>query len=192
MNEIQLKNSLSELEGAITRGIEAWKQAGEIVCSLVDAGGMTLTGIAERIGGGVSENVLAQFERIGRGQLLPKLLVAEYPAARKLQTLALSEQRDALEHGVELLVLRDGGQTETLRVQADAMTPKQVKQVFARGSIRSLGAQRAWLEEQRAAESTSAGKVGATPWVVRGRKVFFREGCEVSSHELTAILSQLI
>ena len=102
--------SLESLKSAIDAGIESWKAAGIAIVDLIDNHGMTLGQISESINSPVvNPNVLAQFERIGRNQVLPRLLVASFPAAKAMQKLPLSEQRRLLDQGTDVMVMRTGG-----------------------------------------------------------------------------------
>lgn len=176
---------IGQLKEAIQSGIESWATAGKAVISLVDQG-MTLEQIAQEADSPfINVNVLAQFERIGRQQVLPRLLVADFPASRHLERLPTSEQNRLIDGSVELLVFKDGS-TDVLNVQVSDLTKKQCKQVFSRVGTRSLGAQRAYLEDQR----------GKTPakqalWHIKSGKVQFSGACELSRQELAVILAQM-
>jgi len=87
-----------------------------------------------------------RYEMVGRGALHPKLLTASTQAGRLLANCAYSEQEAYIEKPVEVLL--PGG--DTLRVELRNLTPEQTKQVFARDHVRSLGEQRAYIEDQMA------------------------------------------
>jgi len=184
---------IEELQKSIQTGIDSWIEAGRALVQLTDSHGMSLESICDIIGSPmVTVSVLTQFERIGRNQVIPALLVADYPASKALQKLPISEQKRISEQGVEMMVLRNG-KPDTLIVQAQDLTRDQCKQVFATESVRSLPAQRAWIES-RAAEIQAqelAQKAAHTPWIVRNGKVIFRDACELTRHELSLILTQL-
>jgi hypothetical protein len=184
---------ITKLKNAIQDGIDAWKQAGEALVELIDDHGMSLESICDFIGSPVvTINVLSQFERIGRNQVLPALLVADYPSAKLIQKLPISEQKRVSQGGVEVMVLRSG-KADTLIVQAQDLTKDQCKQVFGNDSIRTLSAQRAWLESQAAEAQAAqmAAKASQVPWVIRNGKVIFRDSCELSRHDLSMILAQM-
>ena len=135
----------------------------------------------------ITVNVLAQFERIGRRQVMPKLLVLDFPASKYLQRLPFSEQHRLIEGSVDLLVIRDNG-TDTLMVKCRDLTPDQCKQVFSRNEVRSLSAQRAFMEDRRKKLPCNA---GLPTWQIRHGKVVFNSACELTRKELSVILSQL-
>jgi len=183
----ELTNVYSELAALVQRGVDAWTEAGKIVVDLVDNQGMTLDGIADAVGSPMlSAAVLAQFERIGRAQVMPEWLVLECPAQKHVLRLPLSEQRKIWEKPIELTVIRDG-KTDVLNVRAKELTRPQCKQVFAHGGIRSAGAQRAWIESQTA----PPGKMQELPYDIHRGKLRVRNACEFSARELALILAQM-
>lgn len=180
--------SIESLKSAIEAGIEAWETAGREVVRLVDIDRMSLEEIATAAKSDyITENVLAQFERIGRQQVMPKLLVMDFPASRHLQRMPMSEQQRLLDGSVELLVIRDNG-TDTLNVRSRDLTKDQCKQVFSKDGVRSLGAQRAFIEDRRKKIPCST----ATPsWQIKSGKVIFNSACELTRQELAVILAQM-
>jgi hypothetical protein len=183
---------VTELKDALASGLEAWEAAGQCVVSLLDVHGLTLEQIAEASGEDfITPNLVAQFERIGRKQVLPRLLVSESPASRHLQKLPLSEQTRLMDGNVELFILKSG-KPDVLSVAVKDLTSQQCKQVFDKHGVRSLGAQRAFVEARAQEEEIRVIKSeNAAPWVVKNGRVVFRESCEVSRHDLAMILAQL-
>lgn len=182
------KDSISTLKEAIETGIQSWEMAGREVVKLLDIDRMTLEEIATMANSDfITENVLAQFERIGRQQVLPKLLVMDFPASRYLQRMPMSEQVRLLDGAVDLLVIRDNG-TDTLSVRSRDLTKDQSKQVFSKDGVRSLGAQRAFIEDRRKKIPCST----STPsWQIKSGKVIFNSTCELTRQELAVILAQM-
>lgn len=86
--------------------------------------------------------------RIGRKQMYHELLFATAPGCKALRRCDYGEQVKYVSQPIELLLIRDRG-PETLLAPVAALTPAQVKQVFQRSHIRSLGEQRIWLEAQK-------------------------------------------
>ena len=185
-------NSIYELGKLIEDGINSWTKAGEIVVQLVDEQGMSLEDIVQQANSELlNVNLLSQFERIGRKQVMPRLLASNYPAAVHLQRLPLSEQKRLMDGSVELVV-NHGGKFDLLQVNVRHLTKHQCKQVFDSQDVRSAGAQRAWLEEQAQSKESSIVRSGQhLLWTVKNGKVIFRTACEVTRHELAVILTQL-
>lgn len=180
--------SIALLKSAIQDGINAWERAGREIVNLIDINRLSLEEIAEKADCDIiTPNVLAQFERIGRGQVMPKLLVMDFPASRHLQRMPLSEQKRLIDGAVELLVIRDNG-TDALMVNTKDLTKDQCKQVFSKDGVRSLGGQRAFIEDRRKKIPCTT----STPsWQIKSGKVIFNSACELTRQELAVILAQL-
>lgn len=184
------KPIIAEFVALITQGIECWNKAGELVVQLLDNHGLTIAEIAES-SEFLTEDIVTRFEQLGRKQLIPNLLVADYPAARHLVRLPYSEQKRAVEASVELLVL-DGKEHTLLKVAVENLTPAQCRQVFDGDQIRSTGAQRAWLEDKRSTQEIR--EVLDTPspiYQVRGKRVIIRRPCELTAGQLAQIISEI-
>jgi hypothetical protein len=190
---MQLENQnplVGEIVSLITRGIECWSKAGEIVVKLIDDHRMTIPEIAGN-SEFLTEDIVARFEQLGRKQILPQLLVADYPAAKHVIKLPYSEQSRAVDEGIELLVMGDEGHS-TLKVAISNLTPLQCKQVFAKDAIRSLPAQRAYIESQKT-DNEIKGRVfnDEAIWKVSGRKVVFFKPCQMTARELAQIIAEI-
>lgn len=177
---------IEQLQQAIFTGIESWRHAGELLVSILEEDGLSLAMISER--SDLPLDVLSQLEKIGRKQLVPQLLLAEYPAARRLERLPMSEQERLMHDSVEVLVLRDG-KADTLHVTVRDLTGSQVKQVFASNHIRTLAEQRQWLESQR--QGHEPVKVDLPYVITRKGSVIFHANCEITAKELLRIATQL-
>lgn len=190
---MQLENInplVGEIVILITRGIECWSKAGEIVVQLIDDERMTIQEIAGN-SEFLTEDIVARFEQLGRKQILPQLLVAGYPAARHIIKLPYSEQSRAIDGGVELLVVSGEGHS-TLKVAVENLTSLQCKQVFAKDAVRSLPAQRAYIESQKT-DNEIKGRIGSDDpiWKVSGRKVAFLKPCQMTARELAQIIAEI-
>lgn len=177
---------IAELQQAIFTGVEAWKKAGELLVGIIEKDGLALWEISEKAD--VPLDVLAQLEKIGRNQLVPQLLLAEYPAARKMGQLPMSEQERLMLEPVEVMVMKEG-QPDTLRVPVRHLTGAQVRQVFASNHVRTLSEQRQWIESQRPVSELV--KVDVPYVLTRKGSVIFHQGCEMTAKELLRIAAQL-
>lgn len=188
-NKIQ-KPLITEFIALITQGIECWNKAGEIIVQLLDEHDMTISEIAET-SEFLTEDILTRFEQLGRKQLIPRLLVADYPAARHLVRLPYSEQKRAVETSIDLLLF-DGKDTSVLKVSVENLTPAQCRQVFDGDQVRSTGAQRAWLEDKRSSqEIRDALESPGALYQVRGKRVVFKRPCELSAGQLAQIIAEI-
>ena len=181
---------ITEFVGLVTQGIECWNKAGEVVVRLLDEHNMTISEIAETCEL-LTEDIVTRFEQLGRKQLVPCLLVADYAAAKHLMRLPYSEQKRAVETSVDLLVC-EGKEISVLKVSVENLTPAQCRQVFDGDQVRSTGAQRAWLEDRRTTQEIR--EVLSSPsslYQVRGKKVIFKRPCELSAGQLAQIISEI-
>lgn len=178
---------IAELQQAIFTGVEAWKKAGQLLVEIIEQDGLALGEIAEKAD--LPLDVLAQLEKIGRNQLVPQLLLSEYPAARKLERLPMSEQERLMLEPVEVMVMKEG-QPDTLRVPVRHLTGAQVKQVFASNHVRTLSEQRQWIESQRP-QGGEPVKMDMPYVLTRKGSVIFHQGCEMTAKELLRIAAQL-
>ncbi len=90
----------------------------------------------------ISEACWANFELVGRGLMHQELIWGGGRSANKLKELPYSQQKRAIEEGIDVLVSND----ETLRVKPENLTAFQVKQVFNGRHIRDVAEQRAYME----------------------------------------------
>jgi hypothetical protein len=189
--QIENKNrKITEFVALITQGIECWNKAGEIVVQLLDEQELTISEIAQT-SEFLTEDIVTRFEQLGRKQLVPSLLVADYPAAKHLVRLPYSEQKRVVETSVDLLVC-NGKETSVLKVSVENLTPAQCRQVFDGDQVRSTGAQRAWLEDKRSSQEIR--DVLSSPgalYQVRGKRVVFKRPCELSAGQLAQIIAEI-
>jgi len=167
-------------------GMDAWRNAGEIIVELVEAD----SGIYEEIISKcpmLTPSVLATFERIGRGLLYAPLAMDGSPGGKKLQGLPLSQQVKYESEPIPLIVHTENG-TDVLMVKAKDMTRDQASQVFGNGRIRTEGEQKAILIEARSKLSPT--KAVERPWSVKGNKVLIN-GVEFTRREIAGILAQM-
>ena len=186
-------SKLARIIECIQAGIEAWKTAGELLVDLLD-GGETLISLCDKINNpNFTPEVLGSFERIGRGQMHHRLMLASYPAARFISRLPYSLQEDAMDELQDLAVLSNGT-IDTLKVATHDLSAAQCKQLFEDGGLRSIGAQRVYLEGLAAKEERE--KLIAkdkTPYIIgsRGHSIIFRQGVELDRRELLAAIAKL-
>ena len=180
---------IDEVAGLIGNGIECWQKAGEIIVQLMDEHDMTSADICEG-SKYLTEDVVRRFEQLGRKQIIPNLLVADYPAARHLVRLPYSEQKRAIDEPLDLLLL-EGKTLTTLKVAVENLTQQQCRQVF-NGHIRSVGAQRAYLEERKAEQEVAPViRQAHEIYRVRGKKVVIMQPCELTARQLANIIAEI-
>ena len=138
------EREISRFRELLRIGVSALKEASQVYVKAIDRAPEAKQAFRELVPE-VPASAWASFEKVGRGQMHEKLLLFGGRVHNLLRALPLSEQTDALENGI-LLLLHDGG---SMRVMPEALTQSQVTQVFGDGGIRDLDAQRAWMESRR-------------------------------------------
>lgn len=189
MSEIVKPTTLADAVRAFVEAFqiarEGFIEAGRIYASAIDQFGASARDQFAAGAPAVSGEMWRRLERLGRGEMDPRLLTQTTEGARALRRLPKNEQARALDTGVPLLLA--GG--DHLLVQVDSLTKAQVGQVFAIDHIRDLGAQRAWIETH--APQTVARKVDAPAYRIVGGKVRVERACELSRADVLRIMAEL-
>lgn len=184
---------INELNAAITQGLAAWKKAGDLVVEILDSGKTRQELVTALNSELVTEDVICQFERIGRKQLLPELLVADYPAARHIMGLPFSDQHNLKTIPIDVVVVSGGKGGDVLKVQAASLSKDQCRQVFNQTEtgkqIRNPAQQRAWIESEKAKRQRKEGaKVADVGWQVKGKELHIN-GVILTKSQLHSILA---
>lgn len=186
------KYDLSKVSELILKGIECWIEAGEIIANTLSECPDSMPRICEVTG--LSEDIVRRFEQIGRKEIYPKLLANTSLGYRKLASCPYREQEHYYNNPVELLVTSSKG-ADKLQVEVQHLTPQQVRQVFASDHVRTLAEQRAWVESERELSVKRAlankAEIQEAAFIIRGKRVIFRKGCELTAHELAELLARM-
>ena len=179
------KRQIEQLAELFQQGMNAWAKAGELLVDMLDNSGLTLGEISTQTG--LPARILGRFEQLGRKQLLPSLLIADYPASRYMSRLTYSEQERLTTESIEVLTA-DG--TDKVLIATKNLTPDQCRQVFTSDDVRDLPAQRAWVESLKRKTQTRVIDAGMPYHIDRGQVVFDR-ACTMKASQLLNILAQL-
>jgi len=127
-----------------------------------------------------------------------RLIFTETKARKKLAAAPKSQQKKALDKGLEVLV--DNG--EVLRVKIDDLTSNQIKQVFAGDHVRSIAEQKNYIRNRKAqmefAAKLNIPKVEKEPekvlpiYEIKKGKLIINKPTELSRKEVFDILSKLV
>lgn len=181
-------SSIQRIVELIHQGVESWIEAGKIVAKEIDSDPDFIDKICAEVPG-ISHEIVLRLDQIGRNRLYPHLLLNDSPGVRKLYRLPRDLQEKFWSEPVELLI-SDGDKTETLKVDVRNLSPAQARQVFNGATVRSVAAQRAWLEDEKARNFTAAVEVDDSYRVV-GRRVVFRKNVSLTAKELARILAEI-
>lgn len=176
---------IDEFINLLKRGYEAWIEAGKIVANALEEDPDFADKVHE-YHPEISVDTVYAFDRIGRRELHPKLVMSDTPGSRKLRRMPYHIQEKYCDMPVPLLIKSDG-KWDTLKVSVFNLTTDQAAQVFDSDGVRGEGAQRAWLEDKSASTSVQVDD----PYRVVGRKLIVLQKCQFSAKQLATILSQM-
>lgn len=175
-----------QITAKITSAMDQIVEAADLYVQALDQYGVDeVTGALYETAPNVERPFWVRLELIGRGQLDRRLLYGKSQVEGKLRKLPLSQQRQALDDGVEVLV----GEGDHLIVQVHDLTSEQVRQVFDRDHVRSLAAQRAWLESQKSHDPSPPPY--REPYVVRRGKVEILRPVTLTRKEVARLLEEM-
>jgi hypothetical protein len=168
-----------------TQGLEAWVEAGKLVAAALEQDPEW----AEKVHAAhpeISEDVIYAFDRIGRRELHPKLMLSDSPGAKKLRKLPFSIQQKHADAPVPVLI-KSGGKIETLEVSVFNLTSDQANQVFDESGVRPVAAQRAWIEDR----ASKAMVIVDEPYRVVGRTLVVMNPCKLTAKQIAGLLAQM-
>lgn len=177
-----IDSAIEKFKSLVERGLKNIEDASKIYVQCLDEDPASAETFRSRCSM-IPESAWSGFEAVGRGWYDYRLLLNGGPACRMLRRLPRSQQTSALDDGVEVLV--QGG--DILKVKVENLSPTQAKQVFAKDHIRSLGAQRAFIEEQVAPKS----KEYKPTYTVRGNVLHVNAASKFTRQEITRILMEM-
>jgi hypothetical protein len=185
MNSLQKNNNIDSFVALFQKGYDAWIDAGKIVSSAIEED----PDFAEKVHAKhpeISCDTVYAFDRLGRKELHPKLLISDSPGAKKLRRMPYSIQEKYSNNPVPLLIKTEKG-WETLPASAFNLTPEQANQAFDSDGVRPEAAQRAWLECK-----TSRALIQVDDaWRVAGRKLIVMQPCQFTAKQLARIFADM-
>ncbi len=183
--QIKTTDQISKFVSLFQQGYEAWIEAGKIVSASLESD----ADFADKVHAAhpeISCDTVYAFDRLGRKELHPKLLISDAPGSRKLRRLPFTLQEKYTEQPVKVLVKNSKG-WDTLEISVFNLTPDQANQVFDGDSIRSEAAQRAWLEGKASKAMIQIDE----PYRVSGRKLVVMQPCQFTAGQLCRLLADM-
>jgi len=183
------KSRLDKVSECMIRGIESWIEAGAIVAELLAEDPRNVSVIEEYIPG-ISREIIYTFERIGRRELYPKLLIGNAPGIKALSRASYSQQKEYYENPIPVAIWRND-QYDIMLIKSENLTSAQCKQVFNKTLIRGKSAQIAYLESEKKAALYDAQEVESLPYMIKKNSVIFQRSCALSRKEIKMILKAM-
>lgn len=180
-------NYVEEFRAAFACGIESIVKAAAIYVAAIDHNPNNASAFHEAFKDVIPASAWGGFEAVGRKWMHPKLLMGgggRYGG--RIKRLPYSVQ-ESIFSGARFDLLTKTG--DTLKVDLRECTPEQVDQLIDGNSIRSLSAQRAWLEAQTSAPAPQEAEM--LPYAITGGKIVFRRGVVMTKRELARIIKEM-
>ena len=181
------ETEINEFLSLFKQGYDAWVKAGEVLVQMLDRDPSVIDAILDRYPD-LNAGILRQFEKMGRKQLHPLLLLESTPGESRLARLPYSEQLRHIDAPVEIIVETDNG-PDMMQVETKHLTRAQAEQVFAKDHVRTPAEQRAWLMDRREKSVTQAWQTH--PWRVVGKSHVEIAGVRISRKQVLEILKEL-
>ena len=168
-----------------TLGISAVREAARIYVRAIDANSLAKREFARQMPE-IPAAAWDTLEQVGRGLLHERLLLLGGRVQDAMKGRPLSAQTDAIENGVDG-PLHDG---TVMRMKPENMVASQLTQVFGGGSVRSIAAQRAWMESRRSCQLARLAR-GDIRYRVEGCNLIVLAPVSINADELRRLLAQM-
>lgn len=137
-----LDAQLRDFANLWNQGLDRVVSAAEVYCNAVQVCGDEAKKAFQSRFPQFSTPVWGELERVGKGMLLPEIMLGLCGhASNALSYLPIEQQKNVTTNGVIVVC---GARVVHMGVKE--LTYDQVRQVFYRGSVRSVAEQRAWLQ----------------------------------------------
>ena len=150
-----IDDRIGEFCALINAGVEAWVKAGALLCEMKSQEPVIFNVILAAHPY-LSNDILISFERIGRREIYPYLLVDGSPGSRMLSALPYDAQVQLYHEDVPVVV-RQGDFTTTVRKKVRSLSDREASRVFDGNRLRPVTEQTKIVEkEQQAARQKKA------------------------------------
>lgn len=189
----EFKSLFAQITSLFTEGVKKWVQAGEIIMDLIDTHGLTPESISQGMDRKMSEEIVIRLEQLGRKKIIPELLILSCPAQSYGFHLPYKKQEKLIvkEEAIEVVMMDPSGSSYTLNVLFSNLTAFQCRQVFSKGVIRDLAAQRAWLESEKTKVQVKTVPRAVSTYDIIGNSVVVNQPCRFTKRDLLRMLKEL-
>jgi hypothetical protein len=150
-NSKSVKERIGQFCDLVRQGIEAWEKAGALLVALLEEDPNVFEKIIANSVDGLKHEHLLTFERIGRKQLYPRLLLDEsYPAKRVLDLgLSFDQQVALCDRPIKVAVARNDEIVTQLK-RLNELTRSEAVTVIGEDGARSIAEQSQILIDRKA------------------------------------------
>jgi hypothetical protein len=160
----EVKRLEQEFVSEFKVGINGVIKAANILVRLIEVDPEARTRLIEEYN--IPRSTLVTMERIGNKLLRPELAFGD----ARLRALPMSDQERVLSGKIDVLVMKENGETDVLQVDLKTTTPEIKNQVLNGDHIRPLNEQKAWLVGKNNQSQKATTETETVPWRTYGRK----------------------
>lgn len=142
--EVGPKATIEKFVGLVQTGVLAWSQAGEMLVNLVNDNPNVYSEIIKS-NPNITFEMLLVFEKIGRRQIYPPLLMDNSPAARLLMGMPYEMQEKFSREPVEIVVELNG-EVKLEKRYIKELSHYEAQQVFTECGVRPLEMQKEFIK----------------------------------------------
>lgn len=128
----------------VKSGIELWTRAGAILVALVEKNPNIYSEVIQK-NPDITFEMLLVFEKIGRKQIYPALLMDNSPAAKRAMELPYEEQERLCKEQIEVLLPMRNGHDETTKKYLKELSIYESKMVIDRDGVRPIAKQKEFM-----------------------------------------------
>lgn len=167
------KEKVDRFSRLIMQGVELWVKAGELIVEMVDKNKNAFAEII-RENPDLSVDLLISFERIGRKQLNPCLILETCPGAARLRQLPYDAQTKYSKQPVEVLVAWNRGNPIIAKKHFRELSKQESVRVFSPAGARTVDEQKQLLPAPRVRNTNGSPVVVTdTPKIHKSKSVGF-------------------
>ena len=191
-----IESMITAFSEALAAGLDGIVKAGEIYVEALDESWENASKFQKAFEDKLPASAWKQFEAVGRKWMHPRLIMGgmtDRRKANKVKKLTYGTQERVFNREKFPLLIAGGDSLETDLMEA---TPEQVAQLCDGSNIRSLSAQKAWLEERALRREERAFReqhkqTETLPYVIGKGKVVFRRGTTLTRPEIKRLLQEM-
>ena len=191
-----IESKITAFSEALAAGLDGIVKASEIYVAALDESWENASKFQSAFEDKLPASAWKQFEAVGRKWMHPRLIMGgmtDRRKANKVKKLTYSTQERIFNRGKFPLLIAGG---DSLEIDLMEATHDQVAQICDGSQIRSLSAQKAWLEERALQREERAARkqhkqTETLPYVIGKGRVVFRRGTALTRAEIKRLLQEM-
>lgn len=147
---------VSQFMSLVNEGVAAWIKAGKLLVQMVERNPNTYA-IIRKANPQLSIEILLSFEKMGRNQIYPYLLLEDSPGSAALASLPYDLQVEHYKTGVPVFCGWKGNTPIIERKQISALSKTEAKRVFSPSGLRTVDEQKKLFPRTTTKPSSNGG-----------------------------------